>query len=111
AGGEHDDAARVPDSEGGPDVLAEVQLLQRQRIGRVAGDQPVDLLVYVRQTPLDRRLRGRAYDAAVERHEPAFALCDDAVARVRETGVDAEDDHDAGFCACLRTPAWRTLRA
>jgi hypothetical protein len=45
------------------------------------------------QAPLRRELRSRGDDAAVERQQPPAAACDDAVAGVGETRVDAEDDH------------------
>ncbi len=93
AGGEHHDAARVTDGECRAHVLAEVQLLERDRIGLVRGDQLLDLVVDVRQSPLARQ-RGRRLDhTAVERHEPAVAASDHAVAGVGEPGIDAEDDH------------------
>jgi len=93
-GGEHDDAARVADGEGGSHVLAEVQLLERHRVRLVAGDQLVDLLVDVGQASLVRGAGMRLDHAAVERGEttPAVPL-HDAVAGVGQAGVDAEDDH------------------
>ena len=42
AGGEHRHAARLPDGEGGAHVLAEVELLERKRVGVVLVEQLLD---------------------------------------------------------------------
>ena len=93
AGSQQHHAARLPDGERGAHVLAEVQLLERHRIGRVLVEQRVDGGVDLRQAPLGREFRGGRDHAAVQRHEPAAAPRDDAVAGVGEAGIDAEDDH------------------
>ncbi len=93
AGGEQHDAACLPDGEGGAHVLAEVQLLQRDRVGFVLLQQRVHGGVDLGQAPLRRQLRARADDAAVQCQQPAAAACDDAVAGAGEAGVYAEDDH------------------
>ncbi len=93
AGGEHRHAAGLPDRERGPHVLAEVELLERHRVGLVLAQQILERAVDLGQAPLVRCPGARLDDAAVERDQPAVAARDDAVARVGETRVYAEDDH------------------
>ena len=85
AGGEHHHPARLPDRERAAGVLAEVQLLERDRVRLVLAQQRLHARVDVGEPPLGRRARGRRDDAAVERREPpARAADDDAVAGVGE---------------------------
>ena len=71
AGREHHDAARLPDGERGAHVLAEVELLERHRVGLVLVEQRRDRRVDLGQPPLVRRLARRLDHAAVERHAGA----------------------------------------
>ena len=93
SGSEHDDPARLSDGEGGTYVLPEIELLERHCIGLVLADQRLDSSVDIRQTPLLRSVGRGLDDAAVERHEAPVATCDDAIARVCQARVYAEDDH------------------
>ena len=93
AGGEHHDAARLADGEGAARVRAEVQLLERHRVGLVLAEQRVHRVVDLGEPPLRRQAGGRLDHAAVERDEPPAAAGDDAVAGVGEARVYAEHDH------------------
>ncbi len=116
AGHEQDHAAGLTNGERGAHVLAEIQLLERHRVGFVLAHQRIDSVVDLGQAPLRRRLGTCADHAAVQRQQARAASLDDAVARVGQAGIYAEDDHGQGFCARHRTPAWlclsgwRTLR-
>ena len=94
AGREHHHAARLPDREGAARVLAEVELLERDRVGLVLGEQRLERRVDLGQAPLVRRRRARVSmtPPSSATQAPAAAR-DDAVAGVGEAGVDAEDDH------------------
>ncbi len=103
-GGEHHHAARVADGERGADVLPEVELLQGHGVGGVLLQQRIHAGIDVDQSSLDWQPGGGLDDAAVEcGHAPASAR-HHAVASVGQAGVDAEHDHDEGFCAAGRTP-------
>ena len=93
AGREHHHAARLPDGERRAHVLAEVQLLERHRMRLVLVEQGVDGGVDLGQATLRRELRAGGDDAAVQSQQPPAAARHDAVAGVRETGVDSKDDH------------------
>ena len=94
AGGQHHDPARLADRERGAHVLAEVQLLERHRVGLVLLQQLLHGRVDVGQPALLRRS-----SAAVSITPPSSASrrpprrSDDAVAGARQAGVDAEHDH------------------
>ena len=76
-------------------VLAEVQLLERHRVGLVLGDQRLERRRGCRPDGAPRASSARGLDhAAVERDQAPAAARDDAVAGVRQAGVDAEDDHE-----------------
>jgi len=74
-------------------VLAEVDVLDRHRVWRVLVDQRTHPLMDVRQPSAGVLPRGGFDHPAVERHEPAAMVRDDAVARVGHARIDAEDDH------------------
>ena len=93
AGGEHDHAAGLADGERAARVLAEVQLLERHRVGLVLAQEAIEGFVDVGEAALLGEAGRGVDDAAVERHQAAIAVGDDAVARVGETGIYAEDDH------------------
>ena len=92
-GGEHRHAARLADRERGAHVLAEVELLERHRVGLVLAQQRV----HRPWMSASRRSVGVCADvlddAPVERHETPGRAGDDAVAGRREPGIDAEHDH------------------
>ena len=83
----------MPDGERRLHVLAEVELLQRDRIGLVRDDQRIELGVQLGEAPLAREFGGGLDHAAGEREQPPAAAFDDAVSGVREAGVDSEHDH------------------
>ena len=93
AGGQHDDAARLPDGERARGVLAEEDVLHRDDLHEVLVEELADAAVDRREADLRRGLRARRDDAAVEGVEAAAAPFDDAVAGVGDAGIDAEDDH------------------
>ncbi len=93
AGREHDHAAGLPDGERGPNVLAEVELLEGHRIWLVLLDQGRHGAVDARQAPLRGQPRRGLHDTSVEGDEPPVAARNDAVAGVGEPRVDAENDH------------------
>ena len=75
AGGEQHDAAGLADGERGPDVGAEVQLLDRDRVGVVRVEQLPDAGVDVGQPALERDARrGSAItpSSSARRREPAL---------------------------------------
>ena len=93
AGGEHDDAARLPDGERARRVLAEVDVLHRDDLHEVLVEQLADAAVDRGEADLHGGFRAGRDDAAVEREQAPAAALDDAVAGVGGAGVDAEDDH------------------
>lgn len=102
---EHHRTTAMADGECCGHVLAEVELLQGDRVRLVLDEQPINLGVDVDQPPLLGRA-GRGLDhAAIQRNEPPATTGDDAVAGAGQAGINAEDNHVQGFCAEVRTPA------
>ena len=88
------DPARLADGERRARVGAEVEVLDRDRVGPVArpSARPRARGSCARRAP--GVLPGGGLDhAAVERDQPPAVVRDDAVAGVGDAGVDAEDDH------------------
>jgi len=56
-------------------------------------DQSADRRVDLREPALGAELRGRLDHTAVEREQAPAAARDDAVARICQAGIYAEDDH------------------
>ena len=90
---QHHHATGVPDGKRRANVLAEVELLERDGVGLVCAEQLLDLAMDVGQSPLPRNPCGRLDDAAVKRGEAASAVGHNAVAGAGEAGVYTEDDH------------------
>ena len=90
---QHDHSTGVPDGERRANVLAEVELLERDGVGVVCAEQLLDLAMDVGQAPLPGNPRGRLDDAAVKRGQAAIAVGHNAVAGAGEAGVYTEDDH------------------
>ena len=76
AGGEHHDAAGLPDGEGAARVGAEVEVLEGDRVGPVLGDQRLDAGVDLGQPRLGRDAGPGLDHAAVERRAGAHGLSD-----------------------------------
>ena len=92
-GGQHHHAAGVADREGGAHVLAEVELLQGDRVGLMLGQQRSIARVDVGQAALlgtPARVSITPPSSAVRR--PPLAR-HDAVAGAGQAGVYAEHDH------------------
>ena len=93
------DAARLADGEGRARVDAEEDVLHGQRAGPVrVGSSPTRAWMTASRVPIGSA-RGRLDHATVERDQPPAAAGHHAVARVGGAGIDAEDDHAAGFSA------------
>jgi len=90
---QHHYATGVADRECRAHVLAEVQLLERNRVGLVLAQQRVHRSVDVSEAPLLRNPGTCLDHAPVERHEPPLPACNHSVARVGQAGIYAEDDH------------------
>ena len=87
-------------------VGAEVQLLDRhRRRGRCSSSSCADPRVDVDQACARAAGPSRGRDhAAVERQQSRAARLHHAVAGAGGAGIDAQDDHPAGFCAPARMP-------
>ena len=95
-GGEHRDAARLADGDRRAHVLAEVEVLERDRGRLVPGDQLLELGVDAGEPGLERQVRRRLDHAAVDGGHLAAGHPDDAEARVRHARVYAHDE-DHGY--------------
>src|SRR4051794_41938450 len=96
AGGEHHGAARLPDAERAARVGAEEEVLDRDGLGLVLGDQVAYARVDPGEPALERLAAVGGDDAAVERRQPLPACEHDAVAGVGGAWGDSEDDHGPG---------------
>ena len=85
--------ARLADGERGARVLAEEEVLDRERGRLVARDQVADARVDAREPALERLVGAGPDHAAVERRELLPAREDHPKAGMGGAGIDAEDDH------------------
>ena len=93
AGGEQDDAPRLADREGRPNVLTEIQCFESDGVGPVLLDEVAQTCVQRGQPALGGQPGGGGDDPAVGGDEPMATPNDDSKAAVGEAGIDAEDHH------------------
>jgi hypothetical protein len=93
AGGEQDDAARLADRGGRPDVLTEIQCFESDGVRAMLFDEVAQPRVQGGQPALGRQAGGGGDDPAVGGHEPMATPNDDSEAAVGQAGIDAEDHH------------------
>jgi hypothetical protein len=94
-GGQHRHSPRLADGDGGAHVLAEEEVLERDRHRLVPGDQLLELGVDAGEAGLERRPRGSLDDATIDGAHPSAREPHNTEARVRHAGVYAHDeDHD-----------------
>jgi hypothetical protein len=104
-GRQQDHPTGLADGERGADVDPEVQLFDGQGVGLMAVEEIADRAVDLGQPLLGRGGGARLDYPGVQRAQARARALHYAVAGVRGSGVDSEDDHGEAFCAGLRTPA------
>ena len=95
--GQHRHAPRLPHADRGGDVLAEEDLLEGHRLRLVPANQLTERLVKSAQPLLDTHVPSRLDHTAVESHHPLPDGADHTEPGVRDTRIDADDDHAPSF--------------
>ena len=92
-GGEENDAARVPEDHGGPDILRVEDVLDGERRGTVTCNELGDAVVDLAKSGGKGITWSRANHSALDQSRAAAVVAsDDPVARVRGAWIDAEDN-------------------